>query len=215
MQFEPATWAGYGNGGDIYDPRDAVPAAARYLRANGAPHDPRAAIYTYNHSGAYVADVLAWAHRYATRFPATVAPTTRCTPTAPTVPDKIAGQVLAYARAQLGKPYIWGGVGPVGYDCSGLAMMAYRTAGITIPRLANDQYFDEPHITGGREQPGDLVFFAGSDGTLTDPGHVGIVTAPARHLMIVAPHTGTDIQVQNYTTVGQVDGFVGFARPRP
>ncbi|MFC4899954.1 transglycosylase SLT domain-containing protein [Streptosporangium amethystogenes subsp. fukuiense] len=54
MQFMPGTWAAYGMGGDIQDTRDALLAAANYLRASGAPRDYRRALYAYNHSWAYV-----------------------------------------------------------------------------------------------------------------------------------------------------------------
>jgi hypothetical protein len=59
-------WARYGRGGSVYDPRDAIPAAARYLCAAGARggRDVRGALYAYNHSRAYVAQVLAVARRY-------------------------------------------------------------------------------------------------------------------------------------------------------
>ncbi len=57
-QFLPASWAAFGNGGDPYDYRDAIPAMARYLVAAGAPGDLPAAVYAYNHSWAYVAEVL-------------------------------------------------------------------------------------------------------------------------------------------------------------
>jgi soluble lytic murein transglycosylase-like protein len=63
MQFLPATWRAYGLGGDIHDPHDAIVGAANYLRANGAAHDERAALYRYNHSSLYVDAVLHYAHR--------------------------------------------------------------------------------------------------------------------------------------------------------
>ena len=55
MQFMPATWAAYGLGGDIADPRDAILGAANYLHANGAPGDETRALYRYNPSSHYVA----------------------------------------------------------------------------------------------------------------------------------------------------------------
>jgi len=69
MQFNirngpPSTWDTYGRGGNVYDPQDAIPAAARMLCANGAPADLRGAIFAYNHAGWYVDQVLALAHRY-------------------------------------------------------------------------------------------------------------------------------------------------------
>ncbi len=54
MQFMPATFAAYGQGGDVHAPRDAIMAAGRYLAANGFAGDRDHAIYRYNHSGAYV-----------------------------------------------------------------------------------------------------------------------------------------------------------------
>ena len=77
--------------------------------------------------------------------------------------------------AQLGKPYIWGGIGPVGYDCSGLVMMAYRAAGINLPRTTFQQVLaGTPVYSLSQLEPGDLLFTAGSDGTATDPGHAGM-----------------------------------------
>ena len=80
MQFlitpRPSTWDSYGVDGNrdgqknVYDPRDAIPAAASYLRASGAPGDLHAAIYAYNHSEAYVAQVLAKMREYGGASPA-------------------------------------------------------------------------------------------------------------------------------------------------
>jgi hypothetical protein len=66
MQFEPGTWARYGDGGDIYSVTDAVPAAARLLCANGGDtiRGLPGAVFAYNHSPAYVDDVLALADEY-------------------------------------------------------------------------------------------------------------------------------------------------------
>ena len=61
MQFAPATWAAYGLGGDVHDPHDAVLGAANYLHASGAPGDERRALFAYNHAGAYVDAVEAYA----------------------------------------------------------------------------------------------------------------------------------------------------------
>jgi soluble lytic murein transglycosylase-like protein len=61
MQFIPSTWAAYGLGGDIRDPRDAILGAANYLHANGAPRDYPRALYRYNPSRLYVDAVLRYA----------------------------------------------------------------------------------------------------------------------------------------------------------
>ncbi len=63
MQFLRSTWAAYGRGGDILDPRDAIFAAARLLRAAGAPGDLRSALYAYNHSNVYVDSIITYARQ--------------------------------------------------------------------------------------------------------------------------------------------------------
>jgi membrane-bound lytic murein transglycosylase B len=65
MQFIPATWASYGRGGDVHDPRDAILGAARFLAAGGAPADTSQALYRYNPSPLYVTAVSRYAHRIA------------------------------------------------------------------------------------------------------------------------------------------------------
>ena len=107
-------------------------------------------------------------------------------PAAPAAPAGTVAAVIAYAREQIGCPYAWGSTGPCdsGYDCSGLVMEAYASAGVTINRTSQAQWSEGPQVT--TPQPGDLVFFAGADGTWSAPGHVGLVVSPARHLMIDA-----------------------------
>jgi cell wall-associated NlpC family hydrolase len=121
--------------------------------------------------------------------------------------DGAASVAIAYARAQLGRPYLWGGTGPDAFDCSGLAMMAYRSAGVTIARTSQDQWATERHVPASQVQPGDLVFFAGSDGTMTDPGHVGIVIGGGK--MIQALGTGYPIMVSSWHR----PDLVGFTDP--
>jgi soluble lytic murein transglycosylase-like protein len=70
MQFMPGTWAAYGRGGDINDPADAIPAAARYLCAHNAIWDERGALFAYNHAWSYVDLVQDVARRYAAGRPA-------------------------------------------------------------------------------------------------------------------------------------------------
>jgi len=219
MQFEPSTWALYGDGGNIMDPADAIPAAARLLAANGAPGNLQQAIFAYNHSSSYVQLVLAWAARYAAGGAQAVsaAGSAVCEQGALGPPPAgTAGKILAYAEAQLGKPYVFGAAGPDAFDCSGLAMMAYRAAGITIPRTSQAQWAYGRWIPASQAQPGDLVFFAGADGTPAAPGHVGIVLNPAAHTMINAYTGAFPVEVDTYglpTSKGGLLPVVGFTRP--
>jgi len=122
--------------------------------------------------------------------------------------------VIAFARQQIGKPYLWGGTGPDAFDCSGLMMMAYRAAGVDIPRTSELQWRWGPRVPSGHEEPGDLVFFAGSDGTPTSPGHVGLVIG--HDLMIEAYATGFPIRIAAFGNSKAAAGDtnpVGFTRP--
>ena len=82
---------------------------------------------------------------------------------------------VSYALAQLGKPYLWGGTGPAAYDCSGLTMMAWRQAGVALLHYTGDQIHEGSAVASfATIAPGDLVLVPGSDGTIANPGHVGL-----------------------------------------
>ena len=129
-----------------------------------------------------------------------------------TAPAGRAAEAIAYAREQIGKPYLWGGTGPDAFDCSGLVMMAWRSAGVSVERTSQDQWASEPHVSG--PEPADLVFFAGGDGTAAEPGHVGLVIGP--HLMIEAYATGYPVRVSTFglsSSPGGDQDPVGFTDP--
>jgi cell wall-associated NlpC family hydrolase len=114
--------------------------------------------------------------------------------------NQIARAALHFARHQKGKPYRWGGVGPKGYDCSGLMMKAYAKAGVTIPRVANDQYGAGEPVLLSHARAGDLVFHA-SD--LTNPRtiyHVGMYVGHGK--VLDAPYTGAYIGTRPLWTDG-------------
>lgn len=212
MQFIPSTWRIYGDGGDIMNPADAIPAAARLLLANGAPAAIPAAIFAYNHSPDYVREVLSWANTYAAGgYTVSGGQQADCTLAAVRqAPSAIAAQIVSYAMAQAGKPYIWGGTGPAGFDCSGLIWAAYRSVGIILPRTTFGMWDLPAHIPGQDAEPGDIVFFNTGPGTAPDhPGHAGLVIGNGR--MIVASCTTCGpIATASYT--GN-PALVGFVRP--
>lgn len=76
---------------------------------------------------------------------------------------------LDFAYAQIGKPYVWGGTGPGGYDCSGLTQAAWSQAGVNLPRTTYDQVNAGQRVSWENMQPGDLMFFYGAS-----PTHVGL-----------------------------------------
>ena len=121
---------------------------------------------------------------------------------------------IQFAQQQLGKPYLGGGTGPDAFDCSGLVMMAYRAAGINIARTSQQQWASEPKVPPAQVAAGDLVFFAGADGTPTAPGHVGLVIGKGK--MIEAYATGFPVRISTFGTANSPPGLakiVGFTRP--
>jgi cell wall-associated NlpC family hydrolase len=129
-------------------------------------------------------------------------------------PSRAAAVAVAWARARTGLPYLYGGTGPDAFDCSGLAMMAYRAAGVTIPRTSQEQWAAGPQVTD--PQPGDLVFFPGGDGTWQAPGHVAIVAGPGRIVQAYAP--GVPIGTYPYGVPSALEGtgpgtVIGYTRP--
>jgi cell wall-associated NlpC family hydrolase len=124
-----------------------------------------------------------------------------------------AATAISFAAANLGAPYLWGGTGSGGFDCSGLTLRAYEAAGVHIPRVAQDQYDAGPILApGAAVEPGDLVFFGAGP---RDVSHVGIYIGGGD--MIDAPHTGAFVRIEpTPTTIGAPFGsdvYVGATQP--
>ncbi|WP_369171812.1 NlpC/P60 family protein [Streptomyces sp. R28] len=100
-----------------------------------------------------------------------------------------AEKVLAFARSQIGKPYVWGATGPDSYDCSGLTQAAWKAAGVDIPRVTYDQVNAGTTVSLSSAQPGDLVFF------YDDVTHVGIYIGNG--MMIHAPKPGAYVREES------------------
>jgi cell wall-associated NlpC family hydrolase len=122
---------------------------------------------------------------------APVAPVVPVAPAAPATPPSASGNVaavLAYAYAQLGKPYRWGGAGPGSFDCSGLAMRAWAAGGVSLGHSTVSQQESGRRVSLSDLEPGDLVFWG------SPAYHVGIYVGGGR--ILDAPHTGTVVQIQ-------------------
>jgi cell wall-associated NlpC family hydrolase len=108
-------------------------------------------------------------------------------------------RVLRFALAQLGKPYVWGGTGPDGWDCSGLTMRAWGAAGVPVPRTTFQQVtVGAPVPSLAAMQPGDLIFTAGSGGSPANPGHMGLYIGlvNAQPHLVHAPQTGKTVEIK-------------------
>nr|WP_272955446.1 C40 family peptidase [Pedococcus badiiscoriae] len=121
-------------------------------------------------------------------------PTPRPQPENPPPPPPLStdggvSAVLAYARAQVGKPYGWGGSGPDSFDCSGLTMRAWEQAGVSLPHYTGAQWDQTSRVAISDLRPGDLVFY-GTDGSSSH--HVGLYVGDGQ--MIEAPHAGAYVR---------------------
>ena len=93
----------------------------------------------------------------------------------PAIATTVETVAITYAVAQLGRPYLWGGSGPDAFDCSGLTMMAWAQAGVALLHFTGDQINEGAAVPSLADiSPGDLVLVPGSDGTISNPGHVGM-----------------------------------------
>lgn len=115
--------------------------------------------------------------------------------------------ILSHAQQAIGTPYRFGGNTPTGLDCSGLVEMTYRTAGIRVPRTADEQFRELPPIEAPR--PGDLLFF----GDHRKATHVGIYRGGGQ--MIHAPGNGRAVASVPLDIDYWQARFLGAASPAP
>lgn len=111
-----------------------------------------------------------------------------------------AGTAISEARAQLGKPYSWGGSGPSSFDCSGLTAWAWRAAGVNLPHNAAAQQSSGTPVSRSDLQPGDLVFFG------SPAYHVGLYVGDG--MMIHAPTSGDVVKMTSLSYMSDYSGAV-------
>jgi cell wall-associated NlpC family hydrolase len=113
-----------------------------------------------------------------------------------------AAAAVRYAYAQLGDPYEWGAAGPNSFDCSGLTMMAWKQAGVSLPHSSRQQFSAGSRVSRSQLQPGDLVFY------YSPISHVGIYIGNGK--MIHAPHPGDVVKID---PVSYISSYAGAVRP--
>lgn len=113
-------------------------------------------------------------------------------PSPPPGPSGGANQAIAFAKAQIGEPYSWGAAGPGSWDCSGLTMQAWASAGRSLPHWSVAQYQATSHISSSQLRPGDLLFW-GTSSSSSSIHHVAMYLGGG--MMIHAPRTGQDVQI--------------------
>jgi cell wall-associated NlpC family hydrolase len=125
-----------------------------------------------------------------------------------TAPTAAAATAISWAKQQVGCPYVYGGTGPcdAGFDCSGLLMVAWQQAGVSIPRTTEAMWADLPHVSMRHLRPGDLLLYTGSP-IDPPPGHVVMYIGHGQ--IIQAYGTGVPVAV----TDGIPPGAWGAVRP--
>jgi cell wall-associated NlpC family hydrolase len=114
---------------------------------------------------------------------------------------------VEWAYREIGKPYVWAAAGPNSFDCSGLTQYVWAKAGVYLDHYTGAQWHEGTRVSRAQLQPGDLVFFVGSDGSYSVPGHVGIYVGGGQ--MIDAPYTGVNVREEPAFR----SDYVGAVRP--
>jgi cell wall-associated NlpC family hydrolase len=112
------------------------------------------------------------------------------------IPAGDIGAVLRFALAQIGKPYLWGAVGPTAYDCSGLMQTSYRVGGIALPRVSIDQSGVGQQVLRHDVRPGDLIFY------YQPVHHVAMAVDNLRALH--APSFGQTVKLASIDAIGPI-----------
>ena len=119
----------------------------------------------------------------------------------------LAKTILDYASTFLGTPYKWGGAAPGGFDCSGLIQYVYGKNGIHLPRVADQQENAGARLSQADARPGDLVSLDENarDANGLGADHIGIYLGNGK--MLVSPHTGSNVQIQDIGNFGFAPRF--------
>jgi cell wall-associated NlpC family hydrolase len=198
LQFSQSTWAGFGGTryaarADLATRAQQITVAEKVLAVQGPGAWPVCGARAGLARGGPAPDVQTRADRSAPRAkPKAVSGTT------------VSARAVAFARAALGKPYVYGATGPGAYDCSGLTQAAWRAAGVSIPRTSQAQWAGLARVAPSAVQPGDLVVYNGAR-------HVALYIGNGQ--IIEAPRPGKVVQTAPWRSGWYASQFTGVVRP--
>jgi cell wall-associated NlpC family hydrolase len=206
LQFSPSTWAAYG--GRSYAPQanqatraQQIAVAERVLAAQGPGAWPVCGPRAGLSRSSVRAPAPAPRHRSVTVKP-------KAAPAAPRRVTSAAAVAVAYAISKISPaPYLWGGNGPIRFDCSGLTSAAWSAAGVSIPRTAVQQLHGLPRVSLSSIQPGDLVVYSFSGYA----DHVALYVGSGRTVDTASHHPNGGV---GYSSLQRAGGTIaGVVRP--
>ncbi|WIX87972.1 C40 family peptidase [Amycolatopsis sp. DG1A-15b] len=112
-------------------------------------------------------------------------------------PSQAAAKAISFALGEQGKPYVWGATGPNSYDCSGLMLRAYESAGIILPRTSREQYHAGAMLPVREAQPGDLLFLSTDPSDPTAIHHVMMYLGNDK--VVEAQQTGVPVHTRAFS----------------
>lgn len=208
VQFTTSTWAAYG--GTQFAPRadmatkeQQITVAERVLWRGYAGNRPQGK-GAWPHCGVGLSNTPYGAASVPSQ------PTIPTTPSTGTTTSKAAA-AIAWARTQLGKPYVFGANGPYAYDCSSFVQAAWRQAGVTIPRDTYGQNQGLTRVSQLQLRPGDLILWYFNDSSQPSPNHVTMYLGGGQ--MIEASSSRGGVVITNLSSRG--GSITGVVRPDP
>lgn len=197
FQFSPATWRSVGGSGL---PSNASVAEqlrrAKILLARSGPGQWECKVGLTKALGASQGLSVLGGSGHTTTAPKAARPAS----------NAAGARAVAFARAQLGKPYVFGGTGPNSWDCSGLVQAAWRSAGVTLPRVSQAQFRAGPVINPALARPGDLVVYRGGAHIAIYIGNGQIIEAPSPGKRVHIAPFRTGWYASHFTAVVRVGG---------
>lgn len=191
--FQQRPSAGWGTPAQIQDPHFAATSFYKHLLAvPGWENLPLTVAAQTVQRSAFPQAYARWEQKAADILASAGGSPATCA-SSPAASSVQAQTALTTARAQLGKPYVWGATGPNSYDCSGLTMTAWKAAGVQLPRTSAAQAGAGQRVPLEQLQPGDLLFWS-YNGQITGVHHVALNLGAGQ--IIEAPETGVPVRIR-------------------